>query len=291
MSIKLKELLNNKAINGWNLFWLIVVPTSIAVIITMSGKNLSSAEAVSSMIQFSVRCAVPWLYLAFAASSCQTLFPGMLSRWLLRNRKILGLCFAAAMGWQLFFILWMVTLHTGYYVDDVYVLSDVIEGIGGYLFLIAMVLTSFKFGRSRLSAKSWKQLHRCGIYFLWAYAWSVYWYELFYYEETPTFIGYVYYWTGFLAWGLRMGAWTKKHWLKTADKSSVGLMSAGIVAIFIGLMGSALATPWSSASFELLYSHKVLEVIGTYVPYYPFVPFFPAFIIMLGAFLMVKSRS
>lgn len=93
------------------------------------------------------------------------------------------------MGWQLFFSLWMVTLHTGYYVEDVYVLSDVIEGIGGYLFLIAMVLTSFKFGRSRLSAKRWKQLHKYGIYFLWAYAWSVYWYELFYYEEAPTLIG------------------------------------------------------------------------------------------------------
>lgn len=85
MGIERKKLLNNKAINGWNLFWLIVVPTSIAVVITMSGKDLSSAEAVSSMIQFSVRCAVPWLYLAFAASSGQTLLPGVLSRWLLRN--------------------------------------------------------------------------------------------------------------------------------------------------------------------------------------------------------------
>lgn len=68
-------------------------------------------------------------------------------------------------------------------------------------------------------------------------------------------------------------------------------MSVGVVAIVIGLMGSALASPWSSFLFELLYSHEVLEVIGTYVPYYPFVPFFPVFIIMLGAFPMVKTRS
>ena len=49
------------------------------------------------------------------------------------------------MAWQLLFILWLVGIHTEYYVNDVYVLSDVVEGVVGYTFLIAMVLTSFKF--------------------------------------------------------------------------------------------------------------------------------------------------
>jgi len=102
--------------------------------------DLSKAAAVSSMIQLSVRCAVPWLYLAFAASSLQVVFPGSISIWLLRNRKMMGLCFAAAMGWQLAFILWLVGIHTDYYVSDVYVFSDVVEGLVGYAFLIAMVL-------------------------------------------------------------------------------------------------------------------------------------------------------
>ena len=69
------------------------------------------------MIELSVRCAVPLLFVAFAASSVNVLFPGLFGRWILRNRKFIGLSFAAAMAWQLFFILWMVTQYTEYYVE------------------------------------------------------------------------------------------------------------------------------------------------------------------------------
>lgn len=184
----------------------------------MSGVDLSLAENVSAMIQFSVRCSVPLMYVAFAASSLQEVFPSLFSRWLLRNRKMVGLSFATAMTWQLLFILWLVGIHTQHYVDEVYLLSDAIEGVVGYTFLFAMVLTSFKFGRSRLSNKQWKLLHRSGIYYIWAYAWSVYWFDLFYYDN-PVPVDYFYYWAGFAAWGLRMCAWTKKQWRHTAVQS------------------------------------------------------------------------
>jgi hypothetical protein len=184
----------------------------------MSSVDLSQAENISFMIQFSVRCSVPLLYLAFAASSVQVVFPSPFGRWLLRNRSMLGLCFAAAMGWQLLFILWLVVVHTQHYLAEVYLLSDAIEGVMGYAFLIAMVLTSFKFGRSLLTIAQWKLLHRTGIYYIWAYAWSVYWFELFYYDS-PAAIDYVYYWAGFLAWGLRICAWSKKQIRQTAVQS------------------------------------------------------------------------
>lgn len=218
MSVKPSEFLQHEIINGWNLYWLITVPISIAVVIAMSGVDLSLAENVSAMIQFSVRCSVPLMYVAFAASSLQEVFPSLFSRWLLRNRKMVGLSFATAMAWQLLFILWLVGIHTQHYVDKVYLLSDAIEGVVGYTFLFAMVLTSFKFGRSRLSNKQWKLLHRSGIYYIWAYAWSVYWFDLFYYDN-PVPVDYVYYWAGFAAWGLRMCAWTKKQWRHTAVQS------------------------------------------------------------------------
>jgi hypothetical protein len=202
--------------NGWKLFWLITAPISLVMVLAMMRLDLSSVEAVSSMIQLSVRCAVPWLFVAFAASSLQVVFPGTFSRWLLRNRKIIGLCFAAAMAWQLFFILWMFVIHTEHYVTEVYVLSDLVEGVVGYAFLFAMVLTSFKFGRSRLTPQQWKILHTGGIYWLWFYAWSVYWFSLFYYQSPAILLDYVYYWGGFLAWGLRLCAWSKKRWRQSA---------------------------------------------------------------------------
>ena len=204
-------ILRNRVLNGWSLFSLIVIPISLTVGMAMTKVDLSSATDISSMIQLSVRCSVPWLYLAFVASSVHALVRGEFSRWLMRNRRILGLCFAAGMAWQLTFILWMVIRHWGYYMDEVYLFGDVVVQIPGYLFLIAMAATSFMPVRRRLSAKQWRALHKTGIYFLWATVWSTYWYELYYYGDVQP-IDYVFYWAGFLAWGTRLSAWTRKRW-------------------------------------------------------------------------------
>jgi hypothetical protein len=290
MSTDLKTLLQHKAINEWRLLGLVAIPISIAVIITMLGLDLSRAESVSSMIQFTVRCSVPWLYLAFAASSIYALFPGQASRWLLRNRKIIGLCFAAGMAWQLLFIVWLVSVHSDYFINEVYVLRDAIEGVLGYAFLIAMTLTSFKAGRKLVTPKQWKFLHKSGIYFLWAYAWSVYWYELFYYAE-PDMVDYVYYWLGIAAWSLRVAAWTKKQWQLADKKTAAALFWPGIGAIAAGVLGICFAAPWWQQAEALLTGYSITQFFELYFPYYPFVPFLPALVIGLGAYLMVKSRA
>ena len=210
-------MLEHGVFNGWRLFLLTSLPISAAVIFSMTDLDMSQAENVSALIQLSVRCAVPFLYLAFAASSLQALFPGDTSRWLLRNRRIMGLIYTAAMAWQGVFIVWLVSVHRDYYVDQVYVLRDAIEGVLGYAFLIAMAITSFKTTRRLMQPKHWKLLHTSGIYFLWAYAFSVYWYALFYYQE-PVLIDYIYYWSGFLACALRTAAWFKKRWQQAEKK-------------------------------------------------------------------------
>lgn len=220
MATDAKTLFANPAINEWRLFWLVTLLVSGFTTATMATVDLSQAADISVLIQYSVRWSVPWLYLAFMASSLQVVYPSLFSRWLARNRKYFGLCFASAMAWQLLFILWMVALHYPYYAQEVYNLSDTIEGVGGYLVLIAMVLTSFPSVRKRLTAKQWRYLHKFGMYYLWGYAWSVYWYELYYYEAPLHPIDHAFYWTGFLAWGLRIWAWTKKE-LKRSERAGV----------------------------------------------------------------------
>ena len=207
--------LDSKLFNSWGLFALVVIPMSIAAATAMTRVDLSSGLGVSAMIQFTVRLAVPWLFIAFAASSFAVVFPGSFSRWLLRNRRIIGLCFAAGMAWQLFFILWMVIGFWDYYLAVDYNYFDLAEQVPGYLVLIAMTVTSFPFGRSKLSARQWKILHKGGLYFLWGVVWSTYWFELYYYEDIQV-IDYVYYWAGFAAWGMRMLAWSKKRALQPA---------------------------------------------------------------------------
>jgi hypothetical protein len=295
MSLNLQRLLKKKALNEWRLFWLITGPISTVVIFAMIQTDLSTGPGVSSMIQLSVRCAIPWLYLAFAASSLRLLFQGPLSLWLLRNRKFLGLCFAAAMAWQAFFIVWLVTVHRNYYVEEVYVLRDVIEGVLGYSFLIAMTLTSFTFGRRHLKPRQWKYLHKLGIYSLWIYAFSVYWWALFYYPD-PSLIDYVYYWGGFLAWGLRAAAWRKKriqHAEKNDPQSRVPpvLRLTGIVIAGLGLVMVTFGSPWQKASTQFMSAFEFSEWLERYLPYWPFEPYIPLFVILLGVYLATMTKS
>ncbi len=206
----ISKVLKNRVVNGWSLFALVTVPISLVVLLEMTRVDLSRGEDISSLIQLSVRCSVPWLYLAFAASSLQSLFPGAFGRWLMRNRRIVGLCFAGGMAWQLVFILWMVIGFSSYYTQEVYLLSDILIQIPGYVFLIAMTVTTFMPVRRKLSAKAWRALHSTGIYFLWGTVWSTYWFELYYYGDVQV-IDHIYYWAGFAVWGLRVAAWSNRR--------------------------------------------------------------------------------
>jgi hypothetical protein len=194
----------------WRLFGLIVVPMTVAVLVAMAQRDMATGQAVSELVTLSVRLAVPWLFIAFAASSLLVLVRNPVTRWIMQNRKIIGLCYAAGMGWQLFFIAWLLFAHFDLYMERSYSPVALFEQVPGYAFLIAMTVTSFKFGRSRLTGRQWRLLHRVGIYWLWAVTWTTYWYELFYYDDRQV-IDYVYYWMGFAAWGVRVLAWIKSR--------------------------------------------------------------------------------
>ena len=294
MSDGLNEVLKGPALNKWGLFWLVTGPISAAMIVAMMATDLSSGPGVSAMIQLSVRCAVPWLYIAFAASALQVLFPGNFSRWLLRNRKYFGLCFAAAMAWQGLFILWMVLVHTDYYVNEVYVLRDAIEGVVGYAFLLAMTVTSFPKGRGLLKPKQWRILHLSGIYFLWAYAFSVYWWALFYYSN-PVPLDYVFYVAGLAAWVLRAAAWSRKR-AKAAARKFQGTtahpltQAAGGALISLGLVATVIGSALRGMADHYLYGYRLTEWPELYLPYWPFEPFLALAVIGIGAYLW-RSRA
>jgi hypothetical protein len=278
------------AINGWKLFWLITAPISIGMVIALAAADLSSGAGVSTMVQLSVRCAVPLLFLVFAASSIQVLFPGHFGRWLLRNRKYLGLAFAAAMAWQALFILWLVLGYTEYYVAEVYVLRDVIEGVLGYTFLLAMTVTSFPRTRRHLKPRQWRLLHLSGIYFLWAYAFGTYWWELYYYPD-PVLLDYVFYWSGLAAWALRAGAWGKKRakgvaGVDVAESQRHAARLAGVALIAIGLAVAALGSGWQRIAAELLYGYTFTTMPELYLPFWPFEPFLPLAVILGGIWLI-----
>jgi sulfoxide reductase heme-binding subunit YedZ len=210
------DILKSKHLNGWSLFYWIAGINSAAVIAYMSTQDLSLPTGISEMIQMSVRCTVPLLFLAFATSAMAVLFPGTFTRWLLRNRRSIGLSYAAAMAWQLFFILWMWTGHWDYYTGEVYLLGDIIFQVPGYLTILAMTITSFHPVRRRMSLMQWRVLHKMGIYFLWFILVDTYYYELTYYGDIQI-IDYIFLAAGLLAYFMRVAAWGRLRVMRAAQ--------------------------------------------------------------------------
>jgi len=295
MSIGIKQLLKNKVINGWSLFWLISIPICIVITFEMINTDLSTGSGISHMIGYSVRWAIPFIYIVVGTSSLQILFPGYFTAWLMRNRKYIGLCFAVGMAWQGLFIFIVSTFMRDYYFKDIYFFRDELEGSVGYIFLVAMVVTSFRFGRKFVNPMQWKLVHKGGVYFLWSYPFSVYWWAMS--GAEPRVIDYIFYWTGLLVFLLRIAAWGKKRQaLKERNKSkhSTTLIYKvlGSVLISFGFFASATSYYWQKNITETLTASPWSAELELWLPFWPLEPFIPLLITALGTlFLTKRSRN
>jgi hypothetical protein len=205
----------------------------------------------------------------------------------LRNRPYIGFCFAVAMAWQATFIFIMSNVYRDYYYQDVYLLRDELEGSVGYIFLVAMVVTSFRQVRAHMNQVQWKLVHTFGIYFLWAYPFSVYWWNLNYYEN-PALLDYVYYWAGFLAVALRITAWGKK---RERTEKQFPLKFLGITLIATGITASATGLLWQKTMTEIVTTPTWSADLVLWLPFWPFEPFLPLFLIGLGTMTLTSSKK
>ena len=283
-----QSLLSHRYLNGWSLFGLIVFFISASVAIRLTQIDTTNPAHISGMIALSVRLAVPWLFVAFAASSLVILFPNKMSKWILRNRRLFGLCFAAGMAWQLLFILWFVIGFFGYYMEEAYNYYDLSEQIPGYVILFALTFTSFTFGRSMISGRAWRILHKGGIYFIWAVVWSTYWFELYYYDDIQP-IDYVYYWMGMAAWGVRIAAWSKKRRSSQKRKAAAALdtsnqqfLPLALKRIVVGTLAGlgvfmiADGNSWAPMTLGLLANITFGGWVELFVPFLPIAPLYVA---------------
>jgi DMSO/TMAO reductase YedYZ heme-binding membrane subunit len=296
--IDLKELLKSKHINGWRLFFLISIPISIDIFMQMLNSDMSSGEEAANMISYSVRYAIPFIFIVAAASSVQVLFPSPFSKWWLRNRKYLGMCFANAMAWQGMFIFILSTFQRDYYFEEVYFLRDELEGTVGYIFLFGMIVTSFNYGRKHVTPMQWKLVQKGGLYFLWSYAFSVYWWNLYYYPthepfSVPRVLDYIFYWAGFLSMVLRIAAWGKQRAQRSKKKSPMAnppllFKAIGSSLIVTGLLASFTADYWYTAVNGFLTGPSWSAELVLWLPFWPLEPFLSLLIIGIGTWLYTK---
>ncbi len=203
------RLIAQRARNGWPLFLTIAAITFIAMSVAALSIGISTPESTVSLIRLSVQLASPWVFLAFAASAMAQLFPGTTSSWLLRNRRYLGLSFAAGFGWQAVFIAVLFTLYSPYYWEELHKTSDLVLRVASYALLIAMTITSFFPVRRRLRTEHWHWLHLVGVWYFWAAIWTSY-AELAF-SSSATVISFVYFNLGLLTLSLRVAAYLKRR--------------------------------------------------------------------------------
>jgi sulfoxide reductase heme-binding subunit YedZ len=193
-----------KFFQRWRLFWTLAFLISVAILLKTRSRaiDLHTNLGLLLMIQRSVKCALPFFVVAFSASSLAQLFPTAFTRWLLANRRYIGLAFAFGMAWHFSFIIWLAL--RGY---SGFLFAATVFDFIGVAFLVAMTVTSFP-RLAPLGPVAWRRLHTSGVYVIWFVA--VYTYAL-----GLSGLQGVKGWAplaGLLgAWLLRIAAWTKRR--------------------------------------------------------------------------------
>ena len=167
-------MLRHSLLNGWPLFYVIAGLSFVIILVGLAVRGTSTPEATVAMIRLSVQLASPWIYLAFVATALGQLFPSSFSSWLLRNRRYVGLSFAAGFVWQAVFIVVLLALHGDYYATVLHDTAEFITRMLSYALLLALTVTSFFPVRRAMNPRHWRLLHRVGIWYFWAAIWVSY---------------------------------------------------------------------------------------------------------------------
>lgn len=157
------------ALGSWRLFWTLAVLLSALNCLALPFADFHTVHGTEFIIVYAVRCALPLLVVAFTASSLAALWPGPATRWLLSNRRYIGLAFAFGMAWHLTFVA-RFFFAFGDRLNATALTLDLI-GLG---FLTAMTLTSFRWLSRHLRPRHWRYLHKTGIYAIWLLAVYIY---------------------------------------------------------------------------------------------------------------------
>lgn len=150
--------------DGWRLFALLSF-TLLALSIWIAGMRQFEVDGVRMVIRFTARTSLLFFCLAFSAAALARLWPNAWTRWQRRNRRYLGVTFAASHAIHLFAIACFAVMDPVGYAASTTIASYIFGGIG-YAFIIAMTATSFDRTAALLGTRAWRILHLTGGYYL-----------------------------------------------------------------------------------------------------------------------------
>jgi methionine sulfoxide reductase heme-binding subunit len=149
---------------GWRLFALLTL-TLTALCVWIAGMRQFEVDGVRMVIRFTARTSLIFFCLAFSAAALERLWPNAWTRWQRRNRRYLGVTFAASHAIHAIAIIWFATVDPGGFAGATSAASYIFGGIG-YAFIIALTVTSFDRTAAMLGLRAWRALHLTGGYYL-----------------------------------------------------------------------------------------------------------------------------
>jgi len=150
------------ALAGWPIVgWsALIVGGMCAGVMTAAGGGEAGVRAA---IRLSAKTSLVLFTAAFIASSVRILWPNELTRWMLANRRYIGVSFAASHGIHLLAILALFAVAADFSISP----ATLIGGGLAYVFLAAMTATSFDRSAAWLGPRRWRLLHKTGMYYCW----------------------------------------------------------------------------------------------------------------------------
>jgi len=152
-------------LEGWRLLAALTL-SLIALSLWIAAMRQFEVEGVRMVIRFTARSSLLLFCLAFSAAALARLWPNAWTRWQHRNRRYLGLSFAASHAIHAGAIVAFARMDPAGFADATSAASYIFGGIG-YAFIIAMSATSFDRTAALLGPRVWRTLHLVGGYYLW----------------------------------------------------------------------------------------------------------------------------
>src|ERR1700736_4719815 len=150
---------------GWRLLAVLTLVLA-GLCIWIAGMRQFEVDGVRMVIRFTARSSLLFFCLAFSAAALARLWPNAWTRWQRRNRRYLGVTFAASHGLHAIAITAFAAMDPAGFAAATSLASYVFGGIG-YAFVIAMTATSFDWTAAAIGPRAWRILHLSGGYYLW----------------------------------------------------------------------------------------------------------------------------
>ena len=157
---------NDRAIPAGPALFLLIAAALAAMAGGMILADGGGVDGVRLAIRATARTSLALFLLAFTASALFRLWPGAATRWLLANRRWVGLGFAFSHLVHAGAIFLLHRWHPDSFALLVQPKTFVTGGIA-YLFIALLAATSFDRAVAALGPRGWKRVHTIGIWVIW----------------------------------------------------------------------------------------------------------------------------